>query len=107
MRFSSTTADCVSFSVSPFFRLTESPPAERPMYCSPSRPEVRILAELSLGNSIAAVDIHRHDRLEGLVVETDLADAADDHAGAFHRRADLQPADIVEPRVDPGTSPPR
>src|SRR5258706_16412584 len=35
------TADCVSFKVSPPFRLTVSPPGERPMYCSPSRPEVR------------------------------------------------------------------
>src|SRR5882672_5865788 len=50
MRFSRTTADCVSLSVSPLFRLTESPPAVIPMYCSPRSPEVRIFAELSLGN---------------------------------------------------------
>src|SRR5262245_57571398 len=50
MRFSSTTADCVSLSVSPAFRFTESPPAVIPMYCSPSRPEVKIFAELSFGN---------------------------------------------------------
>jgi hypothetical protein len=33
---------------------------------------------------------------EGLVVERDVADAADDHAGALDRRLRLQAADVVE-----------
>src|ERR1044071_4607821 len=50
IRFSSTTADCVRRTRSPFFSMTPSPPASRPMYCSPRMPEVRILAVLSRGN---------------------------------------------------------
>src|SRR6266550_5152089 len=50
MRFSSTTADWVSRRRSPFFSITPSPPASRPMYCSPRIPEVRILAVVSRGN---------------------------------------------------------
>src|SRR5882762_9094074 len=42
-----------------------------------------------LGKLETAVDIERYHRLEAFVVEMDLADPADDYAGAFHRRADL------------------
>src|SRR5512138_2435140 len=50
IRFSSTTADCVSRSRSPFFSITPSPPASRPTYCSPRMPEVSTLAVVSRGN---------------------------------------------------------
>ena len=50
MRFSSTIADCVIAIVSPAFSISVSPPGSSPMYCSPSRPEVRIFAEVSFGN---------------------------------------------------------
>src|SRR3954467_5827455 len=50
IRFSSTTADWVSRSRSPFFSMTPSPPASSPTYCSPRMPEVRILAVVSRGN---------------------------------------------------------
>src|SRR6185295_16162759 len=50
IRFSSTTADWVRRTRSPFFSITPSPPASRPMYCSPRMPEVRIFAVLSRGN---------------------------------------------------------
>src|SRR6185369_16130923 len=50
IRFSSTTADWVRRTRSPFLSITPSPPASRPMYCSPRMPEVRILAVLSRGN---------------------------------------------------------
>ena len=45
-----TTADWVSRSRSPVFSITPSPPASSPTYCSPSRPAVRIDAEVSCGN---------------------------------------------------------
>jgi len=35
--------------VSPAARLAESAPASMPMYCSPNKPEVKILSELSWG----------------------------------------------------------
>src|SRR6185436_11033842 len=54
IRFSSTTADCVSRSRSPCFSITPSPPASSPTYCSPSRPEVSIFAEVSRGNRYCA-----------------------------------------------------
>jgi hypothetical protein len=50
IRFSSTIADCVIEIVSPALSISVSPPGSSPMYCSPSRPEVRIFAELSFGN---------------------------------------------------------
>src|SRR5688572_13970511 len=50
IRFSSTTADCVRRRRSPCLSITPSPPASNPTYCSPSRPEVRILAVVSRGN---------------------------------------------------------
>src|SRR5262245_3081222 len=50
IRFSSTTADCVRRSRSPFLSITPSPPASSPTYCSPRMPEVRILAVVSRGN---------------------------------------------------------
>src|SRR5882672_5425821 len=53
-----------------------------------------------LGKLKAAVDVEGHHRLEAFVVEMDLADPADDHAGTFHRRADLQTADVFEFRLD-------
>ena len=37
-------ADVVNVSVSPSRSLSSSPPCSNPMYCSPSRPDVRILA---------------------------------------------------------------
>ena len=46
------------------------------------------------------IDLHRHDALEGLGVELDALDATDRDAGAAHRRARLQAADIVEARTD-------
>jgi hypothetical protein len=51
MRFSSTTADCVCLMTSPAAKFFSSPPGSMPTYWSPSRPAVRILAELSRGNS--------------------------------------------------------
>ena len=36
--------------VSPALSISVSPPGSSPMYCSPSRPEVRIFAEVSFGN---------------------------------------------------------
>src|SRR5882672_3218184 len=53
-----------------------------------------------LGKPKAAVDVESHDRLEAFVVEMDLADPADDHPGAFRRRADLQTADVFEFRLN-------
>src|SRR6267143_1018098 len=53
-----------------------------------------------LGKLKAAVDVEGHHRLEAFVVEMDLADPADDHAGTFHRRADLQTADVFEFRLN-------
>src|SRR4051794_10026821 len=47
---SSTIAELVLIILSPSFRTTSSPPAAKPMYCSPIRPEVRILAKVSFGN---------------------------------------------------------
>jgi hypothetical protein len=80
-------ADWVCVMVSPSARFFSSPPASRPTYCSPSRPDVRIFAEFHVG-------------LEQLVVEADLPDAPDDHAGALDRRLGLEPADVVELGVD-------
>mmetsp|Transcript_18060 Transcript_18060/g.43066 ORF Transcript_18060/g.43066 Transcript_18060/m.43066 type:complete len:437 (-) Transcript_18060:245-1555(-) len=53
IRFSNTTALWVCRITSPLARFFSSAPGSRPMYCSPSRPEVRILAELSFGNCVA------------------------------------------------------
>ena len=52
IRFSSTTALWVWLMLSPLARFFSSAPGSRPMYCSPSRPDVRILAELSFGKSV-------------------------------------------------------
>src|SRR5262249_589138 len=49
----------------------------------------RILAEL-----ITVIDAHRDDRLIRLGVEADAIDATDDDAGRFHRRAQLEAADV-------------
>src|SRR5450830_553775 len=51
IRFSRTTADCVVPILSPGARFFSSAPASIPMYCSPSRPAVRIFSELSLGKA--------------------------------------------------------
>ena len=48
MRFSSTTADCVAVTVSPPGFLVGAR-ASMPMYCSPSKPLVKIFSELSQG----------------------------------------------------------
>src|SRR5260363_180182 len=49
-RFSSTIADCVIVMVPPGGSICSSLPGVMPIYCSPSRPAVRIFAELSRGN---------------------------------------------------------
>src|SRR5690606_20030363 len=50
IRFSSTIADCVIRMRSPAASTSLSPPGSMPLYCSPSRQEVRILSELSFGD---------------------------------------------------------
>src|SRR5690606_35015044 len=50
MSSSSTTALCVNWISLPWARFLSSPPGVRPMYCSPSRPDVRMDAEESDGN---------------------------------------------------------
>src|SRR5579871_865411 len=55
MRFSRMTAPWVISRVSPSFRSAVSPPGVRPMYCSPSNPDVRICADVSLGKGYLAL----------------------------------------------------
>src|SRR5262249_52710062 len=60
------------------------------------QPRGEYLRRAVLWKPEAVVDVHGDHGLEGLVVEPDVADATDDHAGALHRSADLQSADVLE-----------
>jgi hypothetical protein len=51
IRLSSTTADWVCLIVSPGAKFFSSAPASSPTYWSPSKPEVRMRADESVGNS--------------------------------------------------------
>src|SRR5258706_15941815 len=53
-----------------------------------------------LGKRVALVEREGHARLVALVVEVDVGHAAHEHAGAAHRAAHLQAADVVEARLD-------
>ena len=53
-------------------------------------------ADESDGNWHRAVDLDPHRALVALGVEGDRGDPTDGDAGAAHRGADLQPADVVE-----------
>src|SRR5688572_6869787 len=53
-----------------------------------------------LGELVALVERERDTRLVALVVEVDLVYAAHEHAGAAHRAAHLEAADVVEAHLD-------